>query len=150
MADVHDKTTRSRNMAAIRSRNSKPEMIVRSGLHRTGLRFRLHRRDLPGTPDLVFPKYRAVVFIHGCFWHQHECSLFKWPKTDAEFWRNKINRNVELDYAAQARLGELGWRVAVVWECTLKGRRKIGTASVLTSLVAWITSDERTLELKEC
>ena len=135
-------------MAAIRSRDSKAEMIVRRGLHRTGLRFRLHDRHLPGTPDLVFPKHRAVVFVHGCFFHRHDCHFFKWPQTRAEFWEKKIGGNVKNDEAALAKLRADGWRVAVVWECALKGRHRLHGHEVIRSLATWIRSDRVSLDVR--
>src|SRR5690349_4259655 len=109
-------------MSGIRGKNTRPELILRSGLHRRGFRFRLHPADLPGKPDLVFPKHQAVLFAHGCFWHGHDCHLFKWPRTREEFWRTKIEQNRKVDERAQTRLGQAGWRQAVVWECALKGK----------------------------
>ena len=119
-------------MSRIRGKNTKPEMVIRHGLHGRGLRYRLHRAGLPGKPDMVFPKYRAAVFVHGCFWHGHECSLFKWPKTRAEFWTKKISRNRERDQDTLAALNAEGWLVLVVWECALKGRRRRELSDVLT------------------
>lgn len=135
-------------MAAIRSRGSKAELLVRSALHRAGLRFRLHCRDLPGTPDLVFPKHKAVVFVHGCFFHRHDCHFFKWPDKNADFWRRKIERNVENDDAALAKLRADGWRVAVVWECALKGRRRLGGQEAMQSLANWVRSDRVSLDVR--
>lgn len=122
MPDVVDAATRSRMMAGIRGKDTKPEMIVRRALHARGFRYRLHNRDLPGCPDLVFPKYRAVIFVHGCFWHGHGCKVFKWPKTRPEFWREKIEGNRIRDRSAAARLKRQGWRVIRVWECQLRVR----------------------------
>jgi DNA mismatch endonuclease (patch repair protein) len=148
VTDVHDKATRSRNMAAIRSRGSKAEMTVRRGLHGVGLRFRLHCRNLPGTPDLVFPKHKAVVFVHGCFFHRHDCHFFKWPTANAEFWKRKIERNVKNDGAALAELRTDGWRVAVVWECALNGRHRLDRQEVIRSLATWIRSDRVSLDVR--
>ena len=121
MADVHDKATRSRNMAAIKGKNTKPEMIVRRGLHERGLRFRLHRPDLPGRPDLVFPSRQIALFVHGCFWHAHEgCRYFKLPGTDPERWHAKLEGNRTRDERDQAALRSIGWKVIVVWECELR------------------------------
>ena len=114
LADVHDRQTRSRNMAAIRGADTKPELIIRRGLHARGFRYSLHNRKLPGRPDLVLPKYRAVIFINGCFWHGHGCPLFKWPKSREDFWREKINGNVERDGKNLQRLSAAGWRIATV------------------------------------
>jgi DNA mismatch endonuclease, patch repair protein len=112
---------RSRNMAAIRGRDTSPELKVRSLLHRLGYRFRLHRRDLPGSPDIVLPKYRTLVFVHGCFWHRHPgCSHTTTPKTRADFWARKFEQNEERDHRQQRQLREMGWSVMVVWECELR------------------------------
>jgi DNA mismatch endonuclease (patch repair protein) len=110
-------------MAAIRSRDTKPEKVVRSALHHAGLRFRLHRRDLPGTPDIVLPKYGVVVMVHGCFWHHHGCANSPWPRTRAEFWRKKILANVERDRRVTAALRAAGWREIVLWECEVTPAR---------------------------
>ena len=124
MTDVHDPATRSRNMAAVRARDTKPELMIRRALHGAGLRYRLNVRDLPGNPDIVLPRYRAVVFVHGCFWHRHECDLFRWPESRTEFWRKKLDANAARDVNAADALEEAGWRQAVIWECALKGRKK--------------------------
>ena len=132
-------------MAAIKGSHTKPELTVRRALHAAGLRYRLHVKDLPGKPDLVFPKHRAVVFIHGCFWHQHGCHLFKWPATRKEFWEQKIGRNVANDLRAIERLQGLGWRVAVVWECALKGRTRLNEGEAMQILASWVKSTEESL-----
>lgn len=135
-------------MAAIRGSHTKPELLVRKAMHAAGLRYRLHARDLPGKPDLVFPRYRAVVFINGCFWHRHECHLFKWPGTRQEFWREKISRNVANDEKAATALAGAGWRIATVWECALKGRTKIDAGLAMQRLADWIRSDEQGLTIR--
>lgn len=112
-------------MAGIRGKDTKPERIVRSILHRAGFRFRLHVADLPGKPDIVLPKWRTVVFVHGCFWHGHDCPLFKMPRTRRGFWSRKIARNAANDQRACALLSSAGWKVVVVWECALKGRHRL-------------------------
>lgn len=140
MEDVSE--ARSRNMRAVRGTNTRPEMLVRRGLHRRGLRFRLHRRDLPGCPDIVLPRHRAVVFVHGCFWHRHEgCRYATTPATRREFWQNKFTANFERDRRALEGLRAAGWRVAVVWECALKGDRLEPT---IEATGAWILSVEAT------
>jgi DNA mismatch endonuclease, patch repair protein len=120
MADVHTRAQRSRNMAAIRSKNTKPEIEVRSLLHRLGFRFRIHRNDLPGRPDIVLPAWRTVVFVHGCFWHMHHC---KWgmvkPKNNAAFWTKKRKSNVRRDKRVRALLAR-EWRVITVWACEVR------------------------------
>ena len=117
--DVVDRATRSRMMSGIRGRDTKPEKLVRSFLHRAGLRFRLHA-PLPGKPDLVFPKHHAVVFVHGCFWHRHAgCRYATMPSSNAEFWQAKFDANVARDKRVTRQLRKDGWRVFVVWECRL-------------------------------
>lgn len=109
---------RSWNMSRIRSKDTIPEMHVRSALHRAGYRFRLHVKDLPGKPDIVLPKHKTVIFVHGCFWHRHKgCSRATTPSTNQEYWQQKFKRNVERDKREQAELKKLGWKVIVVWEC---------------------------------
>lgn len=120
MADTHSKAVRSMNMSHIRSTNSKPEETVRKYLFSKGLRYRKNVRGLPGTPDLVFAKYKTVVFVNGCFWHHHDCGRFVWPKTNEKYWRKKINRNVERDEENIKELQRNGWKVLIVWECQLK------------------------------
>ncbi|APR35382.1 very short patch repair endonuclease [Paraburkholderia sp. SOS3] len=145
MVDIVDAATRSRMMSGIRGRNTKPEILIRSLLHRRGFRFRLDARDLPGRPDIVLPRYHAVVFVHGCFWHGHDCHLFKWPQTRVEFWREKIGRNRSNDAKVTAALRERGWRVATVWECALRGANR-DLDGVLRRLVDWLQSDAATLD----
>lgn len=121
MADVHSAATRSYNMSRIRSKDTKPEMIVRKLLFSNGFRFRLHRVDLPGKPDIVLPKYKTVIFVHGCFWHGHEgCRYFVVPKTRTEWWLDKINRNKALDAVNAQKLEDMGWRVIGIYACMLK------------------------------
>jgi DNA mismatch endonuclease (patch repair protein) len=134
-------------MSGIRGTNTKPEKHVRSLLHRHGFRFRLHARDLPGRPDIVLPRYRAAIFVHGCFWHGHACHLFRLPSTRPEFWSAKIERNRQNDHSAMAALLARGWRVATVWECALKGRRSHEDAMVLEALAGWLRGDSGALEL---
>jgi len=120
--DKIDKATRSRIMANVHSRNTKLELRVRSAAHKLGFRFRLHRKELPGKPDIVFPSRRAALFVHGCFWHGHDCPRGQLlPVTNAEFWREKLRRNVERDTKVQAALMDLGWRPIIIWECQTKG-----------------------------
>lgn len=136
-------------MAAIRAKDTKPELLIRRGLHARGFRYRLHVRGLPGKPDLVLPRYRATVFVHGCFWHGHECSLFRWPKTREEFWHEKIGGNRDRDTAVRQRLADTGWRVATVWECALKGRNRRPFPEIIDSLAVWLSSDEKELFIEE-
>ena len=122
--DVHDKTTRSYNMSKIKGKNTKPEEKVRKYLFSQGFRFRKNDKRLPGTPDIVLPRYRTVIFVNGCFWHGHSgCKYFVWPKSNADFWKSKIEKNMIRDRIKDEELYALGWRVIVVWECELKSGR---------------------------
>lgn len=126
MADVHSKEVRSYNMSRIKGKNTKPEMLVRQFLHANGFRYRLHVKDLPGKPDIVLPKYKAVIFVHGCFWHGHaHCKYYVIPKTRTEWWLNKLNKNIENDKKANDTLGQAGWKVHTIWECDLKSDRNM-------------------------
>lgn len=138
MADVVDKATRSRMMSGILAKNTKPEILWRSTLHKEGLRFQLHRRDLSGKPDLVFPRHHVALFVNGCFWHGHECRIFKWPETRSRFWRNKIQHNRDRDLRAIEDLGALGWRCLVVWECALRGATEATTVAAGKNVAKWI------------
>ena len=121
VADIFEAAKRSEIMSRIRGRDTKPEMVVRKVAHRLGFRFRLHRRDLPGCPDLVFPRYRAVIMVHGCFWHRHpSCQYAYSPKTRVQFWQDKFESNMVRDRRNETALKELGWRVLVIWECETK------------------------------
>lgn len=135
-------------MAGIPGANTKPEMLIRRGLHALGFRFRLHGRKMPGKPDLVLPRYRAVIFVHGCFWHRHDCRLFKWPKTRHEFWREKIEGNSERDSRSEAELKAGGWRVLKVWECSLRGPTRLEPQQVLEVAASWLRSTEPTGEIR--
>lgn len=135
-------------MAGIRGRDTKPEMILRKGLHAAGFRFRLHDRALPGCPDMVFPRWRAVLFAHGCFWHGHDCHLFRWPASRDEFWRAKIARNRDVDQRAIEQLGVAGWRHGVVWECALKGKTRLPLIDVIEACASWLRSDAPMLEIR--
>jgi DNA mismatch endonuclease (patch repair protein) len=148
MADIVPADVRSRMMAGIRGTNTKPELMLRRGLHARGFRFRLHDRTLPGKPDIVLPRYRAVILAHGCFWHGHDCHLFKCPSTRPEFWQAKIARNREVDARAEAALADLGWRQGIVWECALKGRARLPLDAVILASADWLGSDRARLEIR--
>lgn len=128
-------------MAGIRSKNTKPEIVIRRGLHRKGFRYRLHKRDLPGKPDLYFPKYRAAIFVNGCFWHGHACPLFKIPKTRTAFWVEKIAQNVARDEKNRTLLEQLGIRHCTVWECQTRGKAGGNVARVIEECAEWLKSD---------
>lgn len=132
MTDVHDKKTRSYNMSRIRSRDTGPEILVRKFLFREGFRYKLNDKSLPGKPDLVFPKYKTVLFIHGCFWHGHEgCKYFVIPKTRRKWWTDKINRNKQVDTENIRMLKGLGWKIITIWECKIKPDKREKTFSKL-------------------
>jgi len=147
LADVVDPATRSRMMSGIRGKNTKPELMVRKAIHARGFRYRLHC-DLPGKPDICLPKHRAVIFVHGCFWHGHDCHLFKWPSTRPEFWAAKIRRNQEVDWQSIDALLKADWRVATIWECALKGRTRPPFDELEDYLTRWLASSRPTLELR--
>lgn len=147
MADVHSVEQRSRNMAAIRGKDTKPEIQIRHGLFSRSYRYRLHRSDLPGKPDLVLPKYRVVIQVQGCFWHKHSCRYFKWPATRPEFWRQKIEENVVRDQRALYRLKLEGWRALIIWECAFKGSSPTEYEGLLDQVEQWIHSQSEYLEL---
>lgn len=142
MSDVHDTETRSRNMRAIQSKNTKPELLIRQWLHREGFRYRLHRRDLPGNPDIVLPKHGAVIFVHGCFWHGHDCHLFKVPQARRDFWLEKIGSNQNRDRVAIGGLLRQGWRVLTIWECALKGRLRRNQKDVTLEMSSWLLEQD--------
>jgi DNA mismatch endonuclease (patch repair protein) len=148
LADVVDAATRSRMMSGIRGKDTKPELMIRKALHSRGFRYRIHCKDLPGKPDLCLPKYRAVIFVHGCFWHGHDCHLFKWPKTRPEFWQAKIRRNREVDADSFECLAKSGWRLATIWECALKGKTRLQADDLVINLDHWLRSDVQHLVLK--
>ena len=147
MTDVHSPETRSRNMSAIRSADTKPEVWLRKVLFAQGFRFRKNFKKLPGKPDIVLPKYQAVIQVNGCFWHGHNCHLFKVPKTRTEFWLGKISGNRERDQKNIKALELSGWRVLVVWECVIKGRSRLSETEITEQVTRWITSFSASSEI---
>ena len=144
--------TRSQMMQAVHSEDTKPEMIVRKALFEAGFRYRLHRRDLPGTPDIFVQRYGVAIFVNGCFWHQHGCKLTSRPKSNSAFWNDKFDRNIVRDIKTQHELSLLGYRVAIVWECSLRtdgvaDAENMGAALTLERLIDFIKSDDDTIEL---
>lgn len=137
MVDNVDKSTRSRIMSRVRSGNTAPEKLVRKALHRLGLRYRLHDSKLPGRPDVVFPRFRSILLVHGCFWHRHGCSAATTPNANRDYWTAKFARNVARDREVIEALEKSGWRVRVVWECTMRSRTR--REAVLVELYEWIT-----------
>ena len=153
--DVHDPATRSKNMRAIGSRDTKPEKLIRTGLTQRRVGYMLHGRyrknskdTLPGKPDIVLTKHRFVIFINSCFWHGHilhghNCHLFKWPKTRTEFWRDKISRTMERDIEKNALLRKAGWKIIVIWECALKGKASLDLDKVISKVIKSIESNRQ-------
>lgn len=125
MVDHITKEQRSRNMARVKNKNTTPELKVRKLLHKFGFRFRLHRKDLPGNPDIVLPRHHKIIFVHGCFWHGHDCPRGKRPATREEFWDRKLDANIERDKFNQNALEELGWNIMVLWECEIKDTKEL-------------------------
>ena len=147
--DVLTPAQRSLCMSRIRGRDTKPEMLIRRGLFARGFRYRLHSGTLPGRPDLVFPARRAVIFVHGCFWHAHDCVLFTLPATRRAFWEQKLGANRERDAAAITALESGGWRVLVIWECAMKGRMSLTLDTVLAQCESWLADpDAATAEIQ--
>lgn len=130
-------------MAAIKGKDTKLELQIRKPLHHRGFRYRLHQKALPGKPDIVLPKFGAVIQVHGCFWHGHDCHLFKMPASKREKWAPKIRRNRERDREAEVQLRKAGWRIATVWECAVKGRTRLPAGGVTDLLDDWLRGEER-------
>lgn len=136
---------RSKMMSRIGARNTKPEMVVRQGLHALGFRYRIHARDLPGSPDLVLPKYKSVILIHGCFWHAHNgCRNFRVPKSNTAFWKEKLARNTERDARQVKELEDAGWRVLIVWECAT---RDFSTKKLVETIAAWLHREVQMVQI---
>jgi DNA mismatch endonuclease (patch repair protein) len=150
MVDIVSSETRSRMMSGIRGKNTKPEILIRKVLFAQGFRYRIHDKNLPGKPDLVLPKYKAVIFIQGCFWHLHDCHLFKWPKSREDFWREKIESNKARDVKVIRDITASGWRILIIWECALKGKTRRSLEELSDMVVDWIRSDTPYLEVAGC
>jgi DNA mismatch endonuclease (patch repair protein) len=148
MTDIVKSAVRSRMMAGIRGINTRPEVAVRHGLHGYGFRYRLHSARLPGKPDIVLKRHHAVVLVHGCFWHGHDCHLFRWPSSRKDFWKTKITRNRSRDVEVRDALATAGWRVLVIWECALKGKERRLLDEVLKEAAAWIRKGGQCHEIR--
>jgi len=148
VTDVVDKKTRSRMMSGIKGKNTRPELLVCGALRKNGFRLRQHDNKLPGKPDIVLPEYRAVIFTHGCFWHGHDCHLFKWPSSHPEFWKEKINRNQAVDRRTYRLLKKNGWFVLTIWECALKGKTKKPFHKVIASVEHWLLYEKRSKTIR--
>ena len=145
MADVVTSEKRSEMMAGIKDKNTRPEILIRKALHAKGFRYRVHGKKLPGKPDLVLPKYKTVVFVHGCFWHRHHCHLFKGPSTRRDFWKEKINGNASRDELQKQQLLAMGWKVIIIWECALKGKQKLDFPELVSIIVQGIKGENTAL-----
>ncbi len=148
MVDVVSPETRSRMMSGIRGKDTKPELLIRKSLFREGYRYRLYHKTMPGKPDLVLKKYRAVIFINGCFWHGHDCKLFKWPKTRMDFWKKKIEGNRLRDEKVKQELLSSGWRVMTIWECATRGTERIALSEIVQEIIKWLESSESGHEIR--
>lgn len=147
--DIVDHQTRSRMMSGIRGKDTQPEIAIRRCLFAHGFRYRLHATGLPGRPDMVLAKYRAIVFIHGCFWHGHDCRLFRMPASNRRFWSEKIRRNRARDRKVLHDLTRDGWRTLIIWECAIRGLREPALARVCRRTARWIVSRSKFLEIRE-
>jgi len=148
MSDVVSPEARSKMMSGIQGKDTKPEVRLRKALHKRGFRYRLYVKALPGKPDLVFPRYKAVVQVNGCFWHGHGCHLFRWPSTRPEFWRNKISGNRERDLKNRTELEILGWRVLTIWECAVKGKHKLIFEKLIDDISEWLIMSKASIEIE--
>lgn len=148
MTDTVSPEIRSQVMARVGSKDTKPELLIRQGLHARGFRYRLHVKGLPGKPDLVFPRYKCVVQINGCFWHGHGCPRCRMPSSNVEYWNRKVARNKERDSSNRQSLLDQGWRVLTVWECALIGKRKLGTDQVVALTAEWLQSSVSFCEIE--
>jgi DNA mismatch endonuclease (patch repair protein) len=135
-------------MAAVKDADTRPELLIRSALHRAGFRYRLHAPDLPGRPDLVLRQHKAVIFVHGCFWHRHDCQLFRLPGVRREFWGNKLAANAERDLRVRRELRSRGWRIGVVWECSIRGSGRSPVDDIAHSLARWLRTGRGDLTVR--
>jgi len=148
MTDTVSPEKRSEVMSKVGSRDTKPELLIRKGLHARGFRYRLHAKDLPGKPDLVFRRYRSVIFVNGCFWHGHSCPRCRMPNSNADYWKQKVARNVKRDASNRQSLLDEGWRVLTIWECALTGKWKLGLNEVIVLASEWLLSTKSLSEIK--
>lgn len=149
LVDIVDPVTRSRMMSGIKGKNTSPELVIRKALHARGFRFRIHTTHLPGKPDLILPKFRAAIFVHGCFWHGHNCRYFKTPKTRTEFWMDKIEKNKVRDAIQIAKLNEADWRTLIIWECAIRKMKSENSITLIDTVAAWLSQNSTFHELDE-
>ena len=148
MADIVSPQKRSEMMSGIKGKNTKPEIKIRKALHAKGYRYRIHVQNIIGKPDIVLPKYNALIFIHGCFWHLHNCHLFKWPSTRTDFWYKKIYGNKKKDLENKQKLLDSGWRLLIIWECSIKGKGKLEFNELIKTIQDWLRSDNKFTEIR--
>ncbi len=148
--DIVSPETRSKMMSGIKDKNTKPEILIRKALHSEGFRYRLHAGELPAKPDILLPKYKAVILVNGCFWHGHDCHLFKWPSTRPEFWQKKIEGNRARDMSNLELLRTMGWRVLIIWECSIKGKDRLPFDQVIDLIKNWILVGNEFVEIRGC
>ncbi len=148
MTDTVSPEKRSEVMARVGSKDTKPELLIRTGLHSLGFRYRLHVKDLPGKPDLVFPRYRALIFVNGCFWHGHSCPRCRMPNSNIDYWKRKVAKNAERDAVNRESLLDDGWRVLTIWECALTGKWRLGLNQVIEFASEWLLSTRTLCEIK--
>jgi DNA mismatch endonuclease, patch repair protein len=148
MTDKVSPEVRSRIMASIKGKDTKPEMVIRRALHALGFRYRLHVKDLPGCPDIVLPKYKVVIMVNGCFWHGHDCHIANRPKSRSEYWEQKIAKNRARDGQSKSQLIELGWRVATIWECAIFGKFKMLIPDLSELISLWLKSGAREITIE--
>lgn len=148
MPDTLTPEQRKLCMSSVKGVDTGPELLIRKVLFKKGFRYILHDKRLPGKPDLVFPKYHSIIFIHGCFWHQHDCQAFSWPKTNKQFWRKKLNRNRELDQKNFQKLQNEGWYILTIWECALKGKGRKPFDKLIDQISDWLVYGTRNLEIR--
>ena len=148
MPDVLTPEQRRLNMSRVRGKDTKPELILRKGLHAAGFRYRLHARDLPGRPDLVFPRFHAAIMVHGCFWHGHTCPMFRLPETRHDFWSAKIRGNKARDETAIACLTASGWRVLTIWECSVRGKARLALPALIERSAGFLTGEQQLDEIE--
>jgi DNA mismatch endonuclease (patch repair protein) len=147
MVDIVSKKKISKMMSGIHDKDTRPELKIRSALHKLGYRYKLHDKHIPGKPDLVLPKYNAAILIHGCFWHPHNYHLFKWLLTRPEYWKEKISGNKKRDERNLQALKEMGWSILIIWECALKGKNKLDFGSTIKSISDWLKSSNQYAEI---
>ena len=147
MADIVSPKTRSRMMSGIKGKDTKPEVSIRQELHSRGYRYKLHDPTLFGKPDLVLPKYKAVIFVNGCFWHAHNCHLFKWPKSNSAFWRKKISSNKDRDLRTKTAFSQTDWRHLTIWECAIKGKHGMPIKILVNEIEKWLRGESKINEI---